>query len=228
MLVRNRFIEKKECDVYSPIMLHEVDWKAVGEILKTVGEFIGWISAAIFFLYKVGSGYLISGLSLKLQCRRIRIASEPYVAVTAIAKKGNIGTTQLHDAMIVIRDWSTGTMIGSPTRFHNIKRWGCVDIRADTLLINPVKHSIDAPFLNLAPGDEMQFAGLAKLPDDGVYLVEAIFMGKRIVAWTRLLPGFLKGLKEYIQRRQNFFVGQWRGVCVLPPDNGRPNVPAGA
>ena len=37
---------------------------------------IGWLAAATFFLYKVGSGYLINGLSLKVQCRRIEVTGQ--------------------------------------------------------------------------------------------------------------------------------------------------------
>lgn len=144
------------------------------------------------------------------------------VAVTAIAKKGNIGTTQLHDAMIVLRDCFSGAMVGQPTRFKNIKRWSC-DARKSPLEIEPTTISDEAPFLNFAPGDEMQLAAVVTLPTDDVYLIEVIILGKRIVAWTRFLPDFLEGLKRSIQDRQNFFVGQWRAVCVLAA--GRPVAP---
>jgi hypothetical protein len=45
----------------------------------------------------------VSGLSLKMQCYKVTIAGEPYVRVTVNAKKRSIGTTQLHNAMIIIR-----------------------------------------------------------------------------------------------------------------------------
>ena len=192
--------------------------KLVFEILRDIGEMAGWLAAAAYFIYKVGSGYLISGLSLKMKSRRILIRGHSYVAVTLVAKKGNIGTIQLHDAMIVIRNVLTGAAIGLPERFKNLNRWSC-DPRKSPLQIDPGKISITSPLLNFAPGDEMQFAGVAKLPDDDVYLIEAIILGKRVVAWTRFLPDWMDGLKKYIQSRQNFFAGQWRTVCVLGPES---------
>jgi hypothetical protein len=199
-------------------MIYLVGVKDVAEVLKDIGEMIGWLAAAAFFLYKVGSGYLISGLSLRVRCRRTVINGESHVAVTGVVKKGNIGTTQLHDAMIVIRDLSTGDIVGEPTRFRNIRRLAC-DFDKPHLEIIPSQISLDAPLLNFAPGDEMQFAGVAKLPNDEVYIVETIILGKRIVAWTRFLPNFLGTLKKHIQDRQNYFVGQWRATCVLASES---------
>jgi hypothetical protein len=190
------------------------DFTEIGEIVKGVAEFIAWISAAAFFLYKVSSGYLISGLSMKVECCRTIINGESFVAVTVITKKGSMGTTQLHDAMIVIRDLSTGAIVGEPTRFKTIRRLAC-DINRSPLEIIPDKISSDAPLLNFAPGDEMQFAGVAKLPDNGLYLVEAVILGKWMVAWIRFIPDFFRGFKRRIQDRQNFSIGQWRGSCVL-------------
>jgi Ca2+/Na+ antiporter len=203
-------------------MVSVTDFNEIGEIMKGVAEFIAWISAALFFLYKVSSGYLISGLSMKVECRRTTIKGESFVAVTVITKKGNMGTTQLHDAMIVIRDVSTGAMVGEPTRFKTIRRLAC-DINKSPLEIVPDKISRDAPLLNFAPGDEMQFAGVAKLPDDDLYLVEAIILGKWVVAWTNFIPDFLDAFKKRIQKSQNFAVGQWRGSCVLT-ENKKPAV----
>jgi hypothetical protein len=139
-----------------------IDFKETGEVLKGIAEFFAWFSAAAFFVYKVSSGYLISGLSVRVQCRRTDINGESFVAVTVITKRGNMGTTQLHDAMIIIRDASTGAIIGEPARFKTIRRLAC-DIKKSPLEIVPDRISHDAPLLNFAPGDEMQFAGIAKL-----------------------------------------------------------------
>jgi hypothetical protein len=144
-----------------------ISYAALKEIcgaVKSLAEFVGWMAAATFFVYKIGSGYLISGLSVKVRCRSINIKGQNCVSVSATLKKGNIGTTQLHDAMIVIRDWSDGAMIGQPTRFLNIRRWARVDLSSPSLEVDPGKVSRTVPFLNCAPGDEMQLAGIAILP----------------------------------------------------------------
>jgi hypothetical protein len=49
--------------------------------------------------------------------------------------------------MIVIRSWSDGKMIGIPTRFHNIRRWACIDISKAHLEIDPTARSLTAPLL---------------------------------------------------------------------------------
>ena len=70
-------------------------------------------------------------------------------------------------------------MIGEPTRFKNTRRMAS-DFDKTPIEVVPDRISRDSPLLNFAPGDEMQFAGVAKLPDDGLYLVEAVILGKTL------------------------------------------------
>jgi len=196
-------VESTPMDIYSDVQL-----------IKDLCETFGSLAAGIFFLYKVGSGYLISGLSLKMECRRVRIGDDSYVAVSLNTKKDNAGTIQLQDAIILVRDARTGDMIGRPTRFKNIRRLS-YDLHKSPLEIDVSKISKSAPFLNFALGDEMQFVGLATLPNDDVFLIEAVVLGKRVVAWTKFFPKWLDRIGNYIQDLQRVHAGQWHASCLL-------------
>jgi hypothetical protein len=74
---------------------------------------------------------------------------EAHIAATVIAKKGNISTTQLHDAMIVIRDYKTDAMLGEA---RTLQKHSTMGMRYDALSLRSKSHkiSVDAPFLNFA------------------------------------------------------------------------------
>ena len=55
--------------------------------LNEWGQLVAWVAAALFFGYKILSGYLITDLSLKMSCERKHNAGElDYLSVTVTAK----------------------------------------------------------------------------------------------------------------------------------------------
>src|SRR2546427_3280903 len=85
--------------------------KTLAEVGKNFFEAVAWLSAGLFFGYKALSGYLITNISMKVDCeRRAKPESQvdDYLLITITLTKGDKGTVQLHDAQ---------ARIGTPTGY---------------------------------------------------------------------------------------------------------------
>jgi hypothetical protein len=61
--------------------------KEICGVVKRLAESVGWMAAATFFVYRIGSGYLISGLSVKVRSHSINIKGNICVSVSSTLGK---------------------------------------------------------------------------------------------------------------------------------------------
>lgn len=185
------------------------------ENVKAVAEIMAYLSAALFLAYKVYSGWFITDLSIKLECRRDRSSklNADYLGATVTVKKGERGAIQLHDLRVTVFDGSGGQMRCSQEA-RGLRRLGIVrpddkieqqpgEIRADVVETGRNR------LLNLAPGDEMQFAALFEVAADQSCVVEAVLLGRRFFPFTVR--------RRSLQRLLRLMWSQWRASSVSPP-----------
>jgi hypothetical protein len=144
---------------------HWTLFKLVGEGLKQLFEALAFACAAGFFIYKAFSGYLISNLTLAIECDRRRSSDNTdYLAVTALVRKGDRGAITLHDAEAIIETTNNNfpKSLG-PQKLQGIQRLssGHTDTGRFTLL---GKDATKTPLLNLPPGEETQFSTFFTVP----------------------------------------------------------------
>ena len=159
---------------------------------KNLGQILAWLAAAGYFFYKLISGYLIGNASLRLTCTRSAPAVAPtqdaagpangqamdYLSIVAIVKRGTGTTTlALHDARARVT-LANGQAL--PTAELEETKTFPADVQHESKLIATERLSSDTiddvleitfhtrsrerPLLNLAPGDEMQFATVYTVP----------------------------------------------------------------
>src|SRR5262245_32087519 len=169
--------------------------KKVAETVKDWGQMAAWIAAALFFGYKIVSGYFITNLALKIEARRMPKpdkADEDYLAITASLVGGSNGVIRIHDIqgrVIPSRDslfhpWpSTGarpvpkaTLIPQPPggvgKLVGFERLSTYESKTPlsrwtVMWDRPANH-----LLNVSTGDACQFAAWTEVPSDCPCTVE--------------------------------------------------------
>ena len=170
---------------------------------------VAWFSAAVFFIYRVFSGYFIVDLSLKISCERKRKSDEvDYLAVMLVLKKGERGGVELHDAQARVRVHPTlgaqtvppanAVKPHDPQKMISIHRLRRSDPHPWANIVDDWR---EIGHLNLPPGDEMQIAALFEVDKQYAYLVETVVLARQI---------FLQ-----IDTK----LGQWRATSVSLPES---------
>lgn len=169
---------------------------------KDLGQIVAWFAAALFFLYKIISGYLIGSTSLRVSCVRGRVESKSetdYLSLVATVKRGSGSTLVLLHARARVtyaggqklpdlRVLPEGAVVPAVaetevdlvgTRRLSSRRTATrTEVRFGEL-------SSESPHLNLAPGDEMQFAYLYEVDQSRPCVVEVAVLGKSWGTWKR-------------------------------------------
>ena len=106
------------------IQMAATDGSTTLSVVTEVVQIAAWISAALFFGYKVISGYFVCNLSLKVECDRRQVAEDDqdYLAVTMTADKGERGTIELLDARVTVFEYSSGEKIHAAERCQGVRR----------------------------------------------------------------------------------------------------------
>lgn len=163
---------------------------------KDLAEVIALSAAAIFFLYKLISGYLIINLTMKVDCERRAINSnkQDILAITVQLSKGDRGSLEIHDATINV-ECEDRTQEVELLGFRR-STYRPRDDYEKYKKVNWGVQSNEAPFLRLTPGEETQLAAKCLVPKDKPCAVQAVVLGKRTKGWK---------------------VGQWKAACVSLP-----------
>jgi hypothetical protein len=153
-------------------------WRRVD---RNGGQVAAWTGAALFFGYKIVSGYFIIDLSLKMECERRQVgdSDQDHLGVMVTAKKGERSAIELHDARVTVFDYSTGRKIHDSQRFKGSRRLTFASGNDGYKEVNSEKLSSDNSLLNFAPGDEMQFAAMFVVGHAQVVTVEAVILGRK-------------------------------------------------
>jgi len=163
--------------------------------VKTLAEIIAYTSAAVFFIWKLRSGYFIVNVVLSAKVDRVHRDSEAdYLAIAAKLSKGGIGSLVLHDARARIRHEQNIT---------DLELLGCERLATWTEMGMPPRTRIDfdkkssvQPFIFLPPNEEATFSNYAVVPRSAPCIVEVAIGGKRL------------GRKR---------MGQWRSSIISLP-----------
>jgi hypothetical protein len=168
-------------------------------------EIAAYTAAFIFFVYKVVVGNLITQMALTISCKRARSSpADDHLAVVATLKKGKTGTIELHDVQARI------TSLGTPPQTWTMDLVGVERLTFRTDIVKwPGKSrkridwttSTSNPFLNLAPGDQAQFACTQVIPRNVPATVEVVVLAHR---WS------------------SEFRSQWRSSSISLPLPPRP------
>ena len=157
------------------------------EHIKALMEIGAYVAALVFFIYKVLTGYLITGLSLKVECVRVH-SDDPacdQLSITATAKKGKTGTLRLHDAQARV------TVVGHAPQILDLAGIERLTFKPDiTKWPGKTRRKISwkrakHPFLNLAPGDEGQFSTACEVPRNLPATVEVVILCRRLLGLRR-------------------------------------------
>jgi hypothetical protein len=173
-------------------------FKDVGEALKVWAEFIAYGSGGAFLIFKIGSGYFITDLSLNISCERFSLSDDlDNLSVTALVKKGEKNTIRIHDARIRITDLA-GNFIDE-RKMIGIERLSFKTDSSERISIT-FRPSLNKPWLSLPPGDETQFAGLCEVPSARSFTVEVVILGKKlwggkVAQWRASAVSFPNALK---------------------------------
>jgi hypothetical protein len=173
---------------------------------ESIAKTLGFFAAALFFIYKAISGYLITNMSVKLDFTRQRSAKNDadYLVVTASLSKGDRGSVNIHDAQARVR-YDSGEP--PPVPLIGVERLSYKTVRLnneDQKQIDWDKRSEISPFIRLSPGEEAEFACCWEVPRTAACKVEVVFIGKR-----------LRGKR----------LGQWRSSGVSLPMLEEPDLP---
>ncbi|GAX59112.1 threonine synthase [Candidatus Scalindua japonica] len=170
------------------------------EYMKDIVQIFALFSAGGFFLYKLVTGYLITNLSISLECFRSpgKPDSEKDTLVTIVKfKKGDRGSLELHDAQVKYdmgEDTIEVPLLGLDRRSF-LSETIC---KKDRKLINWGARSKSSPFIRLSPGEETEFSCSCLVPSGQLCQVEVAILGKRT---------------------NHSKVGQWRASKVIPANN---------
>src|ERR1700730_6588407 len=159
------------------------------ETAKAFAETIALIGAAGFFIYKIFAGYLYVSLAIFVESERRHLDEERDAIVVIVKlKKTGTGAIRLHDAQaqfIPVGDSSVAlALIGLQRRGQKVETIG--SRLSDWHGNIPIQRKIvdwDSPHesesrLQLAPGDETQFACHHIIPRAAVCTIELTILGQ--------------------------------------------------
>ena len=166
--------------------------------IKDTVEFLAYLGAALFFGFKLASGFFIHNLSVSLNLNRspIKDSDNDTLIISALLEKGNISAITLHDIQVCISYGQVKKSIpfnGFLRCSYETKSVGST-YRA---VANTDRLSTSSPLLNLVPGEKTSFSCSAEVPATESIVVELIVIGKR----------------AYIGKS----IGQWRSSAVSVP-----------
>jgi hypothetical protein len=125
------------------------------EDYKNIAEAVALVMAALFFLFKLISGYLVSNLTLSLTAKRVKHPTEPGMALLAVdltLTKGDRESALLKNVTITV------TPVGEPAERKPLA----------SPSIEGLKRMI-----RLAAGEGTQFSEVWNIPIDSVCHIEA-------------------------------------------------------
>jgi hypothetical protein len=194
------------------------------DIIKDVVEVLAYISALIFFVFRVSSGYFVVDMAISVDCERKRkpgAESKDYLGISVALKKGERASVQLHDAQVRISSCISDQVLG-PFSLTTVWRTNRTDLEPDIEASRnlcpelkpkqnkrPTTHRAqidwtcipqDTPRINLPPGDESKLAACVEVDQDIPYMIEVVVLARTI--WAK---------------RRNGRFGQWRGSKVSLP-----------
>jgi hypothetical protein len=150
--------------------LNNISWAET----KNFAETLALLSAALFFAYKLFSGYQVVNLSVKLSCIRepSPTLNKDYLAILVTLLKGDRGSLRFYDAQVRVTSEGEKDEIILP--LADIRRLSFQDqkLRWDRL-------SRSVPFIWITPGDEVLFSCYCEVEKGKPSLIEVAISGRK-------------------------------------------------
>jgi hypothetical protein len=187
-------------------------WAFSGALWTAAAAAATAIAAAIFFLYKAATGYLITNLSVELSQRRQAINEEKdYIVITIKLSKGDLDTIALHD--VRLRVFLANKEVSLPVLVDDNLRFLVNDHDPMRPTIEFSRYDKTKPVLWLTPGEVIQFEAITEVLSPEIVRIEVAILGQSI------LTNYITG-RRWLAK--NKWVGQWRAsVISLPGDKSK-------
>jgi hypothetical protein len=162
---------------------------------RNFAETVALLFAALYFAYKLVTGYQVINLSVKLSYVREPSTTEnkDYLAVLVTLLKGDRGSLRFYDAQV--RVTCEGEHEGRILALPDIQR---LSFRNKKLAWD--KMSTTVPFIWITPGDEVLFSCCCEVERSKPCLIEVAILGR----------------KKFHPK-----IGQWRASLVSLPKHNR-------
>lgn len=143
--------------------------------LDAIAKSAAAAGALAFFLWKIKSGYHAVDLKISLDLQRRPLpGDEDCLAIALKLTKGTNGSLSLHDLAARVT-WDEEVRLLS---FCGISRLSYTTNPANLeVAVKWDKRSTSAPYLNLSPGDETEFACYVKIPRQALCSTEVVVLG---------------------------------------------------
>jgi len=144
--------------------------------LESLFKITGIFAAAVFFVYKLFTGWLILNLNVRLETERLAAENdiEDHLVIQVILVKGQTDSVWLRDVAIRVSDLNAPAIEGAAP---NIIRPVGMD-RLNPDISAWAKEGKDR-LLNISPGEEARFTAYTVVPRGTVVVLEAVVMGTR-------------------------------------------------
>lgn len=194
----------------------ELDW------LRYSLEVIALLSAAIFFTYKLITGYFRLNLSIAATCHRQKLADTnmDVLVITIFLEKGTEGSLRLHDAQAKITTSGRAEFFDFP----GIRRSAYAGNNDDsddfesggTARINWEEIHLRSPYICMTPNEKTELALHCNIASGEVCEVEVAIAGRKVFRSPKIVAKILGSPR----------MGQWKASTVVPPivcieDNAR-------
>lgn len=186
------------------------------DALKNLFQALAFGAAGAFFLYKWTSGFLVTNLSLSIECDRKPRADKTHDDLSVLAKvsKGDRGSIILHDAQARISHGNPPYVSFADTVRLSFEP--AADSRFATEERKVIKWdeiSRESPLIRLTPGEEAEMSCHCIVLSQTTCKVEVVVLGFHSNAWAFRIP----------TGKQGFFA-QWRGSRISLPcsDSSKP------
>ena len=170
----------------------------VMDSVKTIAEFLAFLGAALFFAFKLFTGFFIFNLSVALKCERktnVTTGTDGLV-ITASLKKGDMSVLVRHDIRAKVSYETEARVIPFAGFFRASYHSDTSDgFERKVAVMDTISRS--SPFLNLVPGEEASFSCVTEIPSTATVRVDLVVLGKRAFVGVG--------------------VGQWRSTAVILP-----------
>lgn len=164
----------------------KVSWieahKLAAETIKTWVEIAAYVSALVFFLFKVfGGGYLTANVAMNVACSRQKAAKPPgedYLSVNVTVKKGATRTIKLLCGAVRVRELGSGRFVEKALELKRIDYDRDRIRKGDASGINWPEVRRRYEFLYMPPGDESQFATILRVHNGEPCHVDVLIFGQ--------------------------------------------------
>jgi hypothetical protein len=156
--------------------------KPAVETIKATVEIIAYLSALVFFLFKVfGGGYLTANVAMNITCNRQMVPRPPgedYLTVNVTVKKGATRTIKLLCGAIRVRELGSGRFVEKALELKRVDYDRDRILKGDCSGINWPGVRRGYEFLYMPPGDESQFASVLRVHNGEPCQVDVLIFGQ--------------------------------------------------